>query len=398
MKWQAEASWKALAAIEQLAKQELSEEPDSVGHWTSLINVQKRFGRGADIQASLDQAQAAFGNDPQGRKDFLTILSCAGEGDRAVLTAEALVDAAPDDADAHELLARAIANSDRWGDAEERAYAKIAGTPHARMSLNQAWKRAETDEDVRAFVARCRAALLEDPIHTDARCFLAHALARLCEEAEARAVMAMDALVSVGELPPPTGYASCEQFRAALAAEIRQNPTLAPDPKNKATRDGRQTAALGLPGEPAVAVLVGQIKAAVEAYLAARMGSADPFITSAPEVVRITQWAVIYGAAGHQTPHRHPSGWLSGVYYVSAPHASAVETAGGDGYLGALLVGAPQAKVATPPPWGIRRIEPLPGRLVLFPSYVSHGTEACGAEGERISVAFDVTPAARGPA
>jgi len=393
MKWRTEPSWKALTAVEWLARRELSEDPLSVGRWTSLIGAQKRLGQVADVEITLDQASSTFGADPQGRKDFLTILLNQGEGDRAVRAAEALVDACPDDAEAPGLLARAIASSDRWGEAEARAFAKIATTTRAVVSLNQAWRRAETDDDLHAFVARCRAELLEDPIHTDARCFLAHALARLGEDEEARKVMALDDLVSVGELPPPAGFPSVEAFRAALAAEIRQNPTLAPDPKNKATRDGLQTAALGLPDEPAVAVLIGQIKAAVEAYVDDRKETADPFIASAPEAVRMVQWAVIYGAGGHQTSHRHPSGWLSGVYYVSAPRGVGTE----DEYLGSLLVGAPQARAPTPPPWGIREVAPVPGRLVLFPSFVTHGTEACGAEGERISIAFDITPVARAP-
>ena len=44
------------------------------------------------------------------------------------------------------------------------------------------------------------------------------------------------------------------------------------------------------------------------------------------------------------------------------------------------------------PPWGTLQIEPVPGRLVLFPSCVPHATEASGVDGARISVAFDVLP------
>jgi len=36
-------------------------------------------------------------------------------------------------------------------------------------------------------------------------------------------------------------------------------------------------------------------------------------------------------------------------------------------------------------------IEPKPGRLALFPSWMWHGTRPF-AEGERITVAFDVAP------
>ena len=37
-------------------------------------------------------------------------------------------------------------------------------------------------------------------------------------------------------------------------------------------------------------------------------------------------------------------------------------------------------------------MEPVPGRLALFPSFVPHATEPCGFDGERISVAFDIIP------
>ena len=46
----------------------------------------------------------------------------------------------------------------------------------------------------------------------------------------------------------------------------------------------------------------------------------------------------------------------------------------------------PELKVDLPP---LRLEEPRPGKLVLFPSYVFHGTRPFGA-GERLTVAFDV--------
>jgi hypothetical protein len=59
----------------------------------------------------------------------------------------------------------------------------------------------------------------------------------------------------------------------------------------------------------------------------------------------------------------------------------------GDGEAGWLALGqASELGIDMPP---IRRVEPKPGRLVLFPSTMWHGTRAFGA-GERLSVAFDV--------
>jgi hypothetical protein len=39
-----------------------------------------------------------------------------------------------------------------------------------------------------------------------------------------------------------------------------------------------------------------------------------------------------------------------------------------------------------------RVIQPKPGRLVLFPSYVYHGTIPFDDEAERLTIAFDVVP------
>jgi hypothetical protein len=57
-------------------------------------------------------------------------------------------------------------------------------------------------------------------------------------------------------------------------------------------------------------------------------------------------------------------------------------------------MGALGEKQTIAPPWGIREIEPVPGRLVLFPSYVPHLTLPSGVAGDRISIAFDVVETA----
>jgi hypothetical protein len=75
------------------------------------------------------------------------------------------------------------------------------------------------------------------------------------------------------------------------------------------------------------------------------------------------------------------------VFYVSAPKLS-----GQSAYQGALKVGVLDDTFGSSAPWGIREIEPVPGRLVLFPSYTPHATEPSGIQGARICVAFDIVP------
>jgi len=94
-------------------------------------------------------------------------------------------------------------------------------------------------------------------------------------------------------------------------------------------------------------------------------------------------WSVRLQGAGFHSNHVHPQGWISSAFYVAVPG----ELTGEKGWL---TLGEPQAElgIAMPP---IRRIEPRPGQLVLFPSMMWHGTLPFD-RGERITVAFDVAP------
>lgn len=91
-------------------------------------------------------------------------------------------------------------------------------------------------------------------------------------------------------------------------------------------------------------------------------------------------WSVRLGGAGFHAPHHHPQGWISSALYVAVP-----EVEGFEGHLE--IGGAPAGLSVDLPPR--QRVEPRPGRLVLFPSWHWHGTVPF-REGERMSVAFDI--------
>ena len=116
-----------------------------------------------------------------------------------------------------------------------------------------------------------------------------------------------------------------------------------------------------------------------------------PVMTSAAPTWTLRMWATVLGSGGYQTPHIHPMGWLSGVYYVSLP-----EDMGSSGpQAGWIEFGAPpeRFRVASPPQ--ARAIEPRPGRLVLFPSYFHHGILPFVSGERRVSMAFDAVPSGR---
>jgi tetratricopeptide (TPR) repeat protein len=94
-------------------------------------------------------------------------------------------------------------------------------------------------------------------------------------------------------------------------------------------------------------------------------------------------WSVRLVDGGSHIDHIHPAGWISSAFYVSLPD----EAQRGAHEAGWLALGEARDLCPDLPP--IRAIEPKPGRLVLFPSTMWHGTRPFDA-GERLTVAFDV--------
>ncbi|KHK93610.1 hypothetical protein LK12_00905 [Novosphingobium malaysiense] len=92
-------------------------------------------------------------------------------------------------------------------------------------------------------------------------------------------------------------------------------------------------------------------------------------------------WSVRLTGSGFHTPHHHPQGWISSALYLSLPD----DLNGREGQLD--LGGAPaELGLALDPR---HCVEPREARLVLFPSWMWHGTRPFRA-GERMTIAFDV--------
>jgi hypothetical protein len=103
---------------------------------------------------------------------------------------------------------------------------------------------------------------------------------------------------------------------------------------------------------------------------------------AATQVRLAGSWSVRLAGGGHHVEHIHLEGWLSSAFYVALPETKAPA--------GWLTLGQPPAdlNLDLPP---LRTIEPKPGRLVLFPATMWHGTVPF-AKGERLTIACDVAP------
>ncbi len=205
----------------------------------------------------------------------------------------------------------------------------------------------------------------------------------------------LDELVGVIDLPPPPGWADIASFNAALAQELERLHTDREAPIDQTLREGTQTRGHLFDQDlPLVQALRGQIEAAITAWLAGRrVDATHPLLGRRTGAWRFAgSWSSRLRRSGFHTNHIHGQGWLSSCYYVATP-PSALASAAHEGWIKFGEPDLPEPLRSRLPPW--RHEAPVPGRLLLFPSYLWHGTVPFDDEAHRLTVAFDVLPTPR---
>ena len=176
-----------------------------------------------------------------------------------------------------------------------------------------------------------------------------------------------------------------------LAALLRSLHAVSGEYLDQSVRGGSQTDGPLLSRiEPPIQALRSAIVAAVEDYRS-KLPRSTPIIRcfASRGIVRVRfagSWSVRLRGAGYHANHVHPQGWISSALYIALPDVE--ESA--DRQAGQLKLGEAPVDLGLQLP-ATRLIEPKPGRLALFPSWMWHGTVPFPA-GERLTVAFDVKP------
>lgn len=234
------------------------------------------------------------------------------------------------------------------------------------------------------------AALAIDPWHVRSVAFKGIALHEGGHDAEAARLSDLDGLIDVS---PLTADAPAGLANPALIEALVGHSSLVWERPDTTTLGGAQTGNLVDDGNPVIADFVAALTARIEAYVAARAADdAHPFTARIPSEWRYSIWATILERDGHQAPHLHPGGWLSGVYYAEVPDF--VLSDENTDRAGWIEFGAPGYGIQAVRPPVLRHIRPEPGTLVLFPSCFFHRTVPLAEPGRRISIAFDLIPLA----
>lgn len=115
-----------------------------------------------------------------------------------------------------------------------------------------------------------------------------------------------------------------------------------------------------------------------------------PTLIAARKPLRITgSWSVRLRDKGFHADHVHGMGWFSSALYLVLPPSLACEGAQQVDSVHAGWLSLGECRDVVPSLAPTRLVEPRPGRLVLFPSTMWHGTRPFDA-GERITIAFDI--------
>jgi Flp pilus assembly protein TadD len=215
--------------------------------------------------------------------------------------------------------------------------------------------------------------------------------ARLMGRPQYRELFDYQRLVRSYRLEPPAGWSSMQELNAALLQVLEARHVFATHPLEQSLRHGSQTTRnLVADPDPVIQAALRSFETAVQHYVS-ELGThpAHPFMQRNLGVARIAEgWSVQLRRDGFHVNHVHPKGWISSAYYVSVPD----EVKDAQLRSGWLKFGEPRYPVPMITPDFM--VQPSAGMLVLFPSYLWHGTTAIQGETPRTTMAFDALPGA----
>jgi Tfp pilus assembly protein PilF len=286
-------------------------------------------------------------------------------------------------------LALVLLDQGRLKEAEAHALEAAAARPDDQavvLALVSILLARGAAEDATPFIA---AQLQRSP---DAQAWLAYeaTASRLLGTERYRELYDYERFVRVYDLEPPPGWSSMAELNGALAATLRERHRFTQPPLDQTLRNGTQTSrSLLTDPDPAVRAILTAFEAPIEEYRRDLRAAADhPLSRANTGVSKFTgAWSVRLRRGGFHVNHYHPQGMLSSAYYVEVPE----ETDDQSLKSGWLKFGEPRhpGPGLTPEHF----VQPRPGRLVLFPSYLWHGTNPIQGDQPRVCIAFDMRPA-----
>ena len=214
---------------------------------------------------------------------------------------------------------------------------------------------------------------------------------RLTNDEKAAWLNNYDHLVHTKYLSAPDKYDNLQHFIAEIELALQQLHNSQQQPLDQSVKGGTQT----------VGQLLNSSIDVIKDYKFALSTIIDKFIkqlphdNSHPFLRRNTgrfdfagSWSVKLMSNGFHSNHIHPVGWLSGPTYISVPDEISVNDPTQAGWV---KLGETSLALGDREKIG-KSICPQPGLVVLFPSYMWHGTVPFVSNTTRITAPCDIKP------
>jgi tetratricopeptide (TPR) repeat protein len=269
----------------------------------------------------------------------------------------------------------------------ERARALAPGDPQAETFICEALLAAGRADEA---AAAAEEIVRRSPMALQALAYLATAR-RLTGDGRYLELYDYDAFVKPWTIDTPDGWPSLESFLSDLAETLYGRHRLKTHPLDQSLRQGSQISQLMASNDPVIRAFFKAVDRPIRAHLAALGSGKDPLRARNAGGYRFQgAWSVrLRAGGGRHVDHIHPEGWLSSACYIDLPKAVS-----GEGRQGWIKFGAPGTPTL-PKLEPEHFVKPEPGRIVLFPSYMWHGTMPFEGDDNRLTIAFDLVPTRR---
>ena len=354
-----------------------------------LANAQRARDQYEEAADTYEKATRVINDDPALWSNLGATLQTLERYDGAIEAFRRALALSPGQAEMYSNLGNALLKRGFFGDSvasfKEGLRVDPQFVPSYTNLANALMQNGAHDETIE-ILRRC---LEIRPGDCKALAFLASATGETGDTATNKSLMDFDRFLVGRQWGAPEGFGSLTEFNEALVAQVSRHGSLTWEPRSKTTHGGGQTGELLGESEGPIATLEAMIRVAIEEYIQALPTDSDhPFARNRPDDWKLTMWATVLDREGHQLAHIHPTGWLSGVYYACIPEADQ-ETGNKSGWI---EFGRPPDNFRITYEPDVRIIEPLEGKMFLFPSYFYHRTVPFEGSGKRVSIAFDVMP------
>ena len=369
-----------------LLEEAIRREPlNEAGH-AAYNDVLYQHGRDDDFLKSYDRAPPVAALQ-LGKANFLLK---TGRKEDALILYGAVAAREPDNLNAVLGVAAALNQLGRPGEAFTRLEHVLARHPDSVPLYHQLAATALEAREPHKAAAMAEKARTLAPLDQYGLALLGSAWRMLGDERD-EILNGYDALIAVFDMEAPDGFSTMADFNRELGAALDQFHSMTRAPLNQTLRGGSQTRG-HLFDTPHVLVekLKARIAETVERYISEiRPDARHPFRSRRGKGFRMAgSWSSRLRDCGFHVNHVHPEGWISSCYYVDVPDAVKNEKE----KQGWIKFGEPSFDTGLLPR---RAIQPVSGRLVLFPSYMWHGTIPFHDTSPRTTIAFDAVPRAQ---